>query len=52
MRYKIRVFHINTNKEAIILNEVFESKEAAENAISKFRSLYPDKHDYVKVPIK
>ncbi|MCM2535268.1 hypothetical protein NDK43_26555 [Neobacillus pocheonensis] len=52
MRYKIRVFHINTNEETIILNEVFESKKATENAIRKFRTMYPDKYDYVKVPIK
>lgn len=52
MRYKIRVFFINKNEEAIIINEVFETKEATENAISKLKSMYPDKYDYVKVPIR
>jgi uncharacterized protein YegP (UPF0339 family) len=51
MSYKIRVFDIGTNNEAISVNEVFESKEAAETAIKKMKSTYPNKYDYVKVPV-
>lgn len=39
-------------QEAIILNEIFESKEATEHAINKLKSMYPDKYDYVKVPVR
>lgn len=51
MRYKIRVYYLNTNKEAIAINEVFESKDAAEKAIETLKFKNPDKYDYVKVPV-
>jgi hypothetical protein len=52
MKYKIRVYDLNTNKETIKLDEVFETKDAAETAIEKLELQYPDKYEYVKVPIK
>lgn len=33
MKYKIRVFNKSTNKEEMSIDEVFESKEAAEAEI-------------------
>ncbi|MFC9599728.1 hypothetical protein ACWF7H_11725 [Peribacillus butanolivorans] len=52
MRYKIRVYHINTNNEAITVREVFESKEAVEVAIADLNIKYPGEYDYVKVPVR
>ncbi|CEG33227.1 hypothetical protein BN1180_03399 [Peribacillus simplex] len=33
MKYKIRVYYLHTNKETIKVDEVFETKDAAEAAI-------------------
>ncbi len=51
MRYKIRVYEIGTNYEAIKVNEIFESQDAVETAIKKLKSSNPNKYDYVKVPV-
>ncbi|MFD4819473.1 hypothetical protein [Peribacillus butanolivorans] len=52
MKYKIRVYDLHTNKELIKVDEVFETKDAAEAAIEKHKLQYPDKYEYVKVPVK
>lgn len=52
MKYKIRVYDLHTNKETIKINEVFETKNAAEDAIEKLELQYPEKYEYVKVPVK
>lgn len=52
MEYKIRVYDLHTNKETIKLDEVFETKDEAEAAIEKLELQYPEKYEYVKVPVK
>ncbi|MFD0051970.1 hypothetical protein ACFVHQ_22250 [Actinomycetes bacterium NPDC127524] len=52
MKYKIRVYHLQTNDEAMKLDETFETKDAAEAAIEKLELQYPDKYEFVKVPVK
>ncbi|XGZ12804.1 hypothetical protein ACDZ29_27505 (plasmid) [Peribacillus sp. RS7] len=52
MKYIIRVFDLHTKKETIKLDEVFETKDAAEAAIEKLKLQYPEKYEYVKVPVK
>ena len=52
MRYKIRFFYLNTNEEALLVSEVFESKEAAETAIEGLKGSNPGKYEYAKFPIK
>jgi molybdopterin converting factor small subunit len=52
MKYKIRVFFINTNEEALTIEEVFETKEKAESTIDRLESTYPGKYEYVKLPVK
>jgi uncharacterized protein YegP (UPF0339 family) len=51
MRYKIRVYYLDTNKEALTINEVYKSIDAVENAIEKLKIKNPNKYHYVKVPI-
>jgi uncharacterized protein YegP (UPF0339 family) len=52
MKYKIRVFFKNTNEEAISINEVYETREMAETAISQLKSEHPDNYQYVLIPIQ
>lgn len=52
MKYIIRVYDLHTNKETIKLDEVFEDKNAAEATIENHKLQYPDKYEYVKVPVK
>ncbi|MCK1986057.1 MULTISPECIES: hypothetical protein [unclassified Peribacillus] len=52
MKYIIRVYDPHTNKETIKLDEVFEDKNAAEATIENHKLQYPDKYEYVKVPVK
>ncbi|WP_289318521.1 hypothetical protein [Peribacillus sp. NJ4] len=51
MKYKIRVYHLQTNEEAMKLDEVFESKDATEAAIENWNSS-TRKISYEKVPVK
>ncbi len=52
MKYKIRVYDLHTSKESINVDEVFETKDAAEAAIEKHKLQNPEKYEYVKVPVK
>jgi uncharacterized protein YegP (UPF0339 family) len=52
MKYKIRVFFKNTNDEAISINEVYETRDIAEAAITQLKSEHPDNYQYVLIPIK
>ncbi len=52
MKYKIRVFNKNTNKETINIDEVFESREAAEAEINRLKVSLPKDFQYVKIPVK
>jgi uncharacterized protein YegP (UPF0339 family) len=52
MKYKIRVFFQNTNKEAISINEVYETRDIAEEAITQLKSELPDNYQYVLIPIQ
>lgn len=44
MKYKIRVFNIEANKEEWTVDEVFDSKELAKEAYERFKTSYS--HDY------
>jgi hypothetical protein len=52
MKYKIRVFNKNTNKEAINIDEVFESREVAEAEIERLKASLPQDIQYVIIPVK
>ena len=52
MKYKIRVFNKNTNKEVMSIDEVFESKDAAEAEIERLKVSISQDFQYVKIPIK
>ena len=52
MKYKIRVFSLHTNKETNKVDEVFETKDAAEAAIENHKLQNPEKYEYVKIPVK
>ncbi|MBT2700881.1 MULTISPECIES: hypothetical protein [unclassified Bacillus (in: firmicutes)] len=52
MKYKIRVFNKKTNKEAMSIDEVFESIEAAEAEIDRLKASLSQDLQYVKVPVK
>lgn len=52
MKYKIRVYNLYTNKESIKVDEVFETKDAAEAAIQNHKLQNPEKYEYVKIPVK
>jgi hypothetical protein len=52
MKYKIRVFNKDTNKEAMSINEVFESKDAAEAEIERLKASISQDLQYVKIPVK
>ena len=52
MKYKIRVFYINSNEEALIVDDVFDSKNAADTAIEEMESKFPDMYEYVKLPVQ
>ena len=48
MKYKIRVFNKSTNKEAMSIDEVFESKEAAEAEIERLKASLSQDLGYCK----
>ena len=52
MKYKIRIFNKRTNREVMTIEEVFESKEAAEVAIESLKASITDDNQYVKIPVK
>ncbi|WP_336866244.1 hypothetical protein [Peribacillus frigoritolerans] len=52
MKYKIRVYNLHTNKESIKVDEVFDTKDAAEAAIQNHKLQNPEKYEYVKIPVK
>lgn len=52
MKYKIRVFNNNTNKEAMSIDEVFESKEAAEAEIERLKASLSQDLQFVMIPLK
>lgn len=52
MKYKIRVYDLHTNKETFKVDEVFETKDAAEVAIKNHKVQNPEKYEYVKIPVK
>ena len=52
VKYKIRVYDLHTNKETIKVDEVFETKDAAESAIENHKLQNPEKYEYVKIPVK
>lgn len=52
MKYKIRVFNKNTNKEAMRIDEVFESIEAAEAEIDRLKASLSQDLQFVKIPVK
>lgn len=52
MNYKIRVYDLQTNKETIKVDKIFETKVAAEAAIENHKLQNPDKYEYVKIPVK
>ena len=52
MKYIIRFYDLHTNKETIKLDEVFETKDAAEAAIENHKVQNPEKYEYVKIPVK
>jgi outer membrane protein assembly factor BamD (BamD/ComL family) len=52
MKYRIRVFNKNTNKEEMRINEVFESEEAAEAAIERLKASISKDNQYIKIPVK
>ena len=52
MKYKIRVFNKNTNKEAISIDQVFESVDAAEAEIERLKASLSQDLQYVKIPVK
>lgn len=51
MKYKIRVFNMETNKEEWKVNEFFDSKELAEEAIERFKTSSSHDYQYVTVPV-
>jgi len=51
MKYKIRVFNMETNKEECTVDEVFESKELADEAIERLKTSFSQDYQYVMVPI-
>lgn len=52
MKYKIRVFNKNTNKEAMVIDEVFESIEATEAEIDRLKASLSQDLQFVKIPVK
>ena len=52
MKYKIRIFNKSTNREVMTIDEVFESKDAAEVAIKSLKASLTDDHQYVKIPVQ
>ena len=52
MKYKIRVFDKNINKEVMSIDEVFESKDAAEAEIERLKASISQNFQYVKIPVK
>lgn len=52
MKYKVRIFNKRTDREVMTIEEVFESKEAAEAAIESLKASLTDDNQYVKIPIK
>lgn len=52
MKYRIRIFDKETNKEALIVKDVYESEEEVEKAITQFKNSISPDYQYVKVPVK
>jgi len=52
MKYKVRIFNKRKDREVMTLEEVFESKEAAEAAIESLKTSLADDNQYVKIPVK
>lgn len=49
MKYIIRVFNKETNKEEWTVDEVFETKELEDEAIERLKTAFSHDYSYVKV---
>lgn len=52
MKYKIRIFNKETNKEEWTVDEVYESEKLVDEAIKLLKKNFSNDYQYVKVPVK